>query len=68
MARPSRARLQVRLTRDIFSYVVGIGIIVEQTFVANQHTERPVILGVAVGMIGLPTYLQLASKKVDDEK
>ena len=66
MPRPSRARVRIRLTRDIFSYIVGIGIIIEQTFVANQRTERPILLGVAVGMIGVPTYLQLATKKIDE--
>lgn len=66
MTRPSRVRVRIRITRDVFSYMVGIGIIIEQTFVANQNTERPILLGVAVGMIGLPTYLQLASRKMDE--
>ena len=52
----------IQLVRDTVSYMVGLGIIVYQTVVGSTSTERPVMLGVAVAMIGVPTFLSLAAR------
>ena len=44
------------------SYLFGLGIIVYQAVVGSTSTERPIMLGVAVAMIGVPTFLSLTMR------
>lgn len=64
--RPIR-RHQIRVTRDFVLFCVGLSIIIEQTLIASAATERPVLLGLAAAMVGVPVYWTLAKREEDEE-
>jgi hypothetical protein len=56
-----RQRFRVRVTRDGILFCTGIAGIIYET--ARQGAERPTLLLLFAGMIGLPAFLQLDSAR-----
>ena len=60
---------RLRFTRDGVLFVIGVLGIAHETLVAD--IERPTLLILFAGMVGLPAFLhkdELAQKKQDEEK
>lgn len=60
---------QVRITRDLVLFLIGVAGIVWSTVI--EQVDRPYLLAIFAGCVGLPTYLATAAKRdviKDDSK
>jgi hypothetical protein len=57
---------RLHVTRDLVLFSVGTAGIIFETL-SSQH-ERPTLLALFAGMVGLPVFLRLDGKKDKDEK
>lgn len=62
----SRNKRQNRITRDIVLFVGGLAGIAYETLVEN--VDRPALLAVFAGMLGLPWFIRRDEKSDDDDR
>lgn len=55
-------RHRVHITRDLVLFTVGIAGIVNETL--RSTSDRPALLALFAGMVGLPVFLRLDSKEI----
>lgn len=61
----ARRRRQSKVTRDLVLFVGGLVGIGYETFV--ERVDRPALLAVFAGMLGLPAFLRRDEKRHHDE-
>lgn len=65
MSKSRKKQRQNRITRDIVLFVGGLAGIAYETLVEN--VDRPALLAVFAGMLGLPWFIRRDEKR-DDER
>lgn len=63
----TRRHVQIRVTRDLVLFVVGVFGIIWQTVI--EDIDRPYLLAIFAGCVGLPVYLaSMPRQSAADEK
>ena len=61
--RPNRKRIRYKYTRDGVLFFAGLGGVAHETFFSQ--TERPILLGVFMTMMGLPFFIRIDENRRD---
>lgn len=65
----AKRRKQWKVGKPEITFVVGVGILLAMTFaaVAFRRPADPTLVAAALGMAGIPVYLQSDKKRDDDD-